>query len=133
MTPTELILLKKDIDTARTIVQRALDQYRKKQLAAKRKNQLADLETFFSELDSYQNPEEIVELYGWGEISEAEKDRLLTMWDARENVRQNAGKYADRVTEMLETVIRRVGSEYDEEIYGLEIKEDDHGNQTEGH
>ena len=120
MTPTELHLLQQDIDTARRIIRQGLGQYIKRQIGARNKKQAADLEGLFAELSPYQERDEIIEIYGWGDISEAEMNRLLTMWDAREIARQNAGKYADRVTEMLETAIRRVGSEYDEQIYMTE-------------
>lgn len=121
----ELHLLEQDIETARKIIRQGLDQYIKRQIGARNKKQLADLEGLFAELSSYQERDEIVEIYGWGDISESEMNRLLTMWDARETARENAGKYADRVTEMLETTIRRVGSEYDQLIYREDETEND--------
>lgn len=120
MTPTELHLLQQDIDTARRIIRQALDQYIKRQIGARNKKQAADLEGLFAELQPFSERDEIIEVYGWGDINESEMNRLLTMWDARETARKNAGKYTDRVTEMLETTIRRVGSEYDEQIYMTE-------------
>lgn len=123
----ELRMLKLDIAIARKIIQQGLDQYIKRQVGARNKKQAADLETLFAELNPYRCREDITEDYAWAVISDDERARLLTMWDAREIARENSGKYVDRITEMLELEIRRVGSEYDQIIYGAE---DEHGQEV---
>ena len=74
----------------------------------------------FAELEGWESMEQIQDAYGYGEITADKRDKLTDLWEAREaarNSRKGEGKYHDLVTEMLETAIRRVGSEYADMLF----------------
>lgn len=109
--------LRKDIYFARSIVRDALKTYVKKQLKARSKKQTEDVAAMFAELDIYGNVEDIRTAYGWESITAAEMDRLINLWELRVNYDKQSGRYSDRVTDMIERAISRIGDEYEEGIY----------------
>ena len=107
--------IRKDISTAYNLISDALARYKKKKLHAKSKKQLDDM-SMFAELEIYSSKLDIQDTYGWGTITEATMYRLWDLWDAREIVIANNGKYEDRVTKMLERAMSKVGEEYFEQL-----------------
>lgn len=112
--------LKKDISTARGIINNAMKQYIKRKIGARNKKQVEDQAAYFAELDGYESKEQIRDDYGWELITESQMDRLMDMWDAREIAQKNAGNYSDRVTEMLMIAMDAVSNAYAGEIYDAE-------------
>jgi len=104
----EVSAIRKDIATACGIIRDGLTRYKKKMLYAKSKQQTEDL-SIFAELDGYENKGEIQDAYGWNMISNKQMERLNDLWDAREQVISNQGKFSDRVTEMLEHAMANCG------------------------
>jgi len=111
----EVNAIRKDVATACGIIRDGLTKYKKKMLHARSKQQTDDL-TMFAELDVYDDKSEIQEAYGWDMISDKQMGRLNALWDAREQVIANQGKFADRVTEMLERAMSNCGDTYSEVI-----------------
>lgn len=117
----EMAAIHKDIQKATEYILDALARYRKTKTRAKSKK--AATENPFAELEGYESREQIQDDYGWEFITEARMDRLLELWDLRE---QGGGKgdglYRDRVTEMLEKAAATVGAEYAEQLaeYAME-------------
>ena len=79
----EAAKIRKDILTARSIITDGINRYIKKMLRARSKKQAEDL-SVFDELKDYTGIEDIRNAYGWGFITEAQMDRLMEMWEARE-------------------------------------------------
>lgn len=119
--------IKKDRDTARKYLKDALARYRKDKTRSRSK---AKAENPFSDLEQYSSREDIRDSFGWELISENEMDRLLKLWDLREESKSKA-TLEDRVTEMLELAFRACGSEYDEEILDYEKKRADQWHEAE--
>lgn len=110
--------IKKDRDTARKYIKDALARYRKDKTRSRSK---AKAEDPFADLEPYSSREDIRDAFGWELITEKEMDRLIKLWDLREESK-NKTTLEDRVTEMLEQAFRACGSEYDEEIMSYEEK-----------
>lgn len=109
----EMAAIQKDVMRATEYIQDALARYRKTKTRAKSKK--AAQENPFAELEEYESREQIQDAYGWEFITEAKMDRLLELWDLREQGGgQGDGIYRDRVTEMLERAAATVGAEYAE-------------------
>lgn len=72
----------------------------------------------FAALKDYDRREDIVEMYGWGSITEKQKDKLEALWDEREELKKNAknGVYSDKVTEILQLAENYVLGMYENEI-----------------
>lgn len=104
--------IRRDISTARGLIQDALNRYLKKKLRARNKKQVEDQAGLFAEVEQFLSREEIRDHYGWAWITEAEMRRLFEIWDAREVARENAGRYTDRVTELLRQAMDRLGEEF---------------------
>lgn len=100
--------IRKDIATARGLIADCLARYKKKMLHARSKKQAEDL-SMFAELADYNRKEEIQEAFGWDFITEKQMEHLNDLWDARENVIANKGRYADRVTQILESAMANCG------------------------
>lgn len=114
----EAKLLEDDLNKARDIIQRGLTQYVKRKIGARNRAQVENQESLYAELDEYESRDDIQEAYGYDIITETEKDRLMDMWDARENAKNNTGgKYEDRVTQMLEKAMRVIGEDCWDQIY----------------
>lgn len=108
----EIEAIQKDIETARKYIKDALARYRKDKTKSRSR---AKAEDPFVDLKEYTSREDIHEAFGWGLISEKELDRLWHLWDLREKSK-NKAVLEDRVTELLETAARGVGSKYDEKV-----------------
>lgn len=119
--------IKKDRDTARKYLKDALARYRKDKTRSRSK---AKAENPFSDLEQYSSREDIRDAFGWELISEKEMDRLMKLWDLREESK-NKTTLEDRVTEMLELAFRACGSEYDEEIQDYEKRRADQWHEAE--
>lgn len=119
--------IKKDRDTARKYIKDALARYRKDKTRSRSK---AKAEDPFADLEQYSSREDIRDAYGWELITEKEMDRLIKLWDLREESK-NKTTLEDRVTEMLELAFRACGSEYDEEILDYEKKRADQWHEAE--
>ncbi len=116
----EIDALKKDICIVQQFIKDALAQYRKKKLNVRSKA-AASSDAVFAELDDYRSVKDIQDAYGWDAISEKEMDRLMNLWQLREDSKAKSGVYQDRITEMLEyastSIFNRYGDpiiEYDE-------------------
>lgn len=111
----EIAAIRKDIQKATGCIQDALDRYRKTKTRARSKKAAA--ENPFAELEGYESRQQIQDAYGWEFITEARMDRLLELWDLREQSgAQDDGIYRDRVTEMLERAMNAVGAEYIDQL-----------------
>lgn len=119
--------IKKDRDTARKYLKDALARYRKDKTRSRSK---AKAEDPFADLEPYSSREDIRDAYGWEFITEKEMDRLIKLWDLREESK-NKTTLEDRVTEMIELAFRACGSEYDEEILDYEKKRADQWHEAE--
>lgn len=110
--------IRKDQATARKYLKDALARYRKDKTKSRSK---AKGEDPFVELADYTSREDIRDAFGWGMISEREMDRLMHLWDLRENSKSKS-VLEDRVTEMLELAYRGCGSQYDEELLDYDAR-----------
>lgn len=110
----EIQAIQRDIATARGIIADGQARYIKQRLRLRSRK--AAMENPFVDLDGYNLKKDIQEAYGWEIISEAEMDRLNALWDAREASLSAAGKYADRVTQMLERALNCIADEYIEQL-----------------
>lgn len=114
----EVKAVRKAMDDARAVIQDGLTRYVKKKTKA-RSMEKAENDPF-AELAGWESMEQIQDAYGYGEITADKRDKLTDLWKAREaakSSRKGEGKYHDLVTEMLETAIRRVGSEYADMLF----------------
>jgi hypothetical protein len=111
--------LRKDIQNARKIIADGLARYRKKMLHAKSLKQAED-RSMFDVLDDYRNKEDIQEAFGWGCITDSEMRRLWNLWDVRERVAADSGRYSDRVTQILERAIDNCGDKYTDALEEFE-------------
>lgn len=114
--------LKQDIATARKIIANATAQYRKRKLGLQKKRQLKNLQEAYADLNDYGNRDDIIEAYGYGIISESERDRLLDLWDGRELSKKASETYEDRVIDMLGVAYRAVDRAYLDDLYEYEEK-----------
>ena len=115
----EVEAIRKAILTAKGAVHDAKARYIKQRLRSKSKQKAAE------ELKDYESRQQIHDDYGWGFITEARMDRLMELWDAREESRKkNANAiYEDHVTRMLDTAWAAIGEEYVERLHAYDQKE----------
>jgi hypothetical protein len=118
----EIDALKKDIRTAQELIKDSLAKYRKKKLNARSKA-AGSGDDVFAELNDYGSEKEIQDAYGWDLISEKEFERLMHLWQLRDESKTKSGVYKDSITEMLEyaanSIFDRYGGQimqYDEKI-----------------
>lgn len=111
----EAAQIRKDIQTAHGIITDGINRYIKKMLRARSKKQAEDL-SVFDELKDYNSIEDIRNAYGWDIITEAQMDRLMEMWEAREKYIDASGKFSDRVTKMLFRIRDLCGGEFSETL-----------------
>ena len=114
----EIEQIQKDIDTAKKYILDALARYRKDKTRSRSKKKGEDP---FAELADYSSREDIHDSYGWGAISERECDRLMALWDLRENSK-NKAVLEDRVTEIIQTAANAAWNPYYEKIYAYHQK-----------
>ncbi len=117
----EIEALKKDIRTAQKFIKDTLAQYRKKKLNVRSKA-AASSDTVFAELDDYRSMQEIQDAYGWELISEKEMDRLINLWQLRQDSKAKSGVYIDRITEMLESASNSIFDSYGEPVMEYDKK-----------
>lgn len=86
--------LRRDVETAQEIIQDAIGRYRKQKLRARSKAK-ANAADVFSELDEYSSIEDIRNAYGYEVITEHEMDRLMNLWELREQSHEKEGPYTD--------------------------------------
>lgn len=119
----EVAAIRKAILAAKGAIHDAKARYIKQRLRSKSKK-VAE-EDPFEELKDYESRRQIHDDYGWGLITEARMDRLMELWDAREESRKkNANAvYEDYVTRMLDAAWAAVGEEYVERLHAFDQKE----------
>ncbi|MCD8366113.1 MAG: hypothetical protein LUC83_09985 [Clostridiales bacterium] len=112
--------IKKDIATARGVVNRAIIQYTKRKIGARNRKQALEqkkfLEEKYKDLEGFNCTTDIQDAYGYGFFDEEEYYRLLDLWELREQAKLKDGEYKDRVIEMLEVAVRRIGDEYMDQL-----------------
>lgn len=118
--------LRRDVETAQesihdAIVHDAIGRYRKQKLRARSKAK-ANAADVFSELDQYSSMEDIRNAYGYEIITEHEMDRLMNLWELREQAPGREGPYTDRVVEMLELASRAIWAKYGPDIMEYDSK-----------
>lgn len=120
----EIKALRRDLETAQEGIQEAIARYRKVKLRARSKKQ-ANSPDVFAELDAYSSQEDIRTAYGYEMISESEMDRLMNLWELREQSKQTEGPYRDRCVEMLELAGQAVWDAYSAPIlaYGEKVSQ----------
>lgn len=109
---TECVAIRKDISTARGVINEGMLRYVKKKIGARNKAQAADMELMFKDLEMYESESEIQDAYGWEFISEKECDRLIALWRKRKQYVADSGKFSDRVTQMLQHAMDGIGEEF---------------------
>lgn len=117
----EIRAIQRDMATARGVITDGISRYKKKRLRLR--NKRAAEENPFADLEGYNLQKDIQDAYGWELITEAEMDRLNALWDAREASLSDAGKYEDRVTQLLERALHSVGEEYVDQLFDFQEME----------
>lgn len=104
--------IRKDIMTARGVINDALTRYIKKKIGARNKKQAQDMAEMFKDLEEYRSEEDIRDAYGWEIITESEMDRLMDLWKKREKYVNQSNQFEDRVSNLIQQAINGVGEEY---------------------
>mgnify|MGYP005928277097 CR=1 FL=1 len=117
----EVEALKKDLRIAQDSIQDAIARYRKTKLRARSKAK-AGSEDVFRPLAEYSSQTDIQNAYGYEMISETEYDRLMALWELREQSSRKAGPYTDRVVEMLEVASRDIWDAYGDPVMEYDEK-----------
>ena len=109
----ELEELEANLKKASELITGAVIRYRKEKLK-KKSLKAAEQEDEFAELADFPTRESIRDLYGWDMITEAEMDRLMYLWDLREEQKRKKkdGAYEDEVTKMLHTAANAMEDRY---------------------
>ena len=109
----ELEALEANLRKASELITGAVIRYRKEKLKKKSLKD-AEQEDEFAELEGYTTKESIRDLYGWDMITENEMDRLMYLWDLREEQKQKKKDraYEDEVTKMLHTAANAMEDKY---------------------
>lgn len=79
-------------------------------------------EDIFLPLEEYSSRTDIQDAYGYEMISETEYDRLMTLWELREQSSRKDGSYTDRVVEMLEVASRDIWDAYGDPVMEYDEK-----------
>lgn len=104
--------IRRDLATADELLKDAIARYKKKKFSASSKKQAEEIAAMFVDLEGYRNTDEIQDDYGYNNITERERDRLMGLWEAREQAQRNSGIFTDRVIDMLEIARRVIGDKY---------------------
>ena len=117
----ELEQLRGNMKKAGELITQALIRYRKEKLKKKSLKAAAE-EDEFAELEDYTSRENIRDDYGYEMITEAEMDRLMYLWDLREEQRKKKKNtaYEDEVTKMLHLAANAIEDKYRERKEELE-------------
>lgn len=109
----ELEELEANLRKASELIAGAVIRYRKEKLKKKSLKD-AEQEDEFAELEGYTTKESIRDLYGWDMITENEMDRLMYLWDLREEQKQKKKDraYEDEVTKMLHLAANAIEDKY---------------------
>lgn len=109
----ELEALEANLRKASELITGAVIRYRKEKLKKKSLKD-AEQEDEFAELEGYTTKESIRDLYGWDMITENEMDRLMYLWDLREEQKQKKKDraYEDEVTKMLHLAANAIEDKY---------------------
>ena len=116
MIQLEAKAIRADMAAAEAVLRDGIARYKKQKLKTRSKRIAEDLEAMTAELGGYESTNEIIDAYGYADITERERDRLLALWEAREQAKKNGGIYTDRVIEILETAMRCVGDKYRDKL-----------------
>jgi hypothetical protein len=108
----EAASVRADIQRAFKLIRDAKTRYVKERLKARSTKQAIEQETLFVDLAPYESRQQLIDAYGWAEFSEKEYERLLHLWDMREQYIKGKGQYSDRVTQMLDKAAARLGDDY---------------------
>jgi len=111
----EVLAIRRDISKACKIIRDGLLRYKAKKLKSRSLKQAHEL-LAFGELADYGSKQEIQDAYGWNIISRSEMERLLDLWDVKEEKVKADGKYEDRVTLMLERAMRNCAEPFQDTI-----------------
>lgn len=117
----EVEALKKDLQIAQDSIRDAIARYRKTKLRARSKAK-AGSEDVFRPLEDYSSQADIQNAYGYEIISEAEYERLMALWELREQSKWKEGLYTDRVVEMLEAASRNIWDAYGDPVMEYDEK-----------
>lgn len=109
----ELEALEANLRKASELIAGAVIRYRKEKLK-KKSLKAAEEDDQFAELDDYPTRESIRDCYGYDMITEAEMDRLLYLWDLREEQKQKKKStvYEDEITKMLHKAANAMEEKY---------------------
>ena len=108
--------IRRDLAAADELIKDAIARYKKKKLSVRSKKQAEEIAAMFVDLEGYDSPDDIQDAYGYDNITERERDRLLGLWEAREQAQRNNGIFTDRVIEMLEIARRVIGDKYQDKL-----------------
>lgn len=108
--------IRRDLATADDLLKDAIARYKKKKLSTRSKKQAEEIATMFVDLEGYSSTDEIQDAYGYDMITEWERDRLMGLWEAREQAQRNNGIFTDRVIDMLEIARRVIGDKYRDKL-----------------
>ena len=108
--------IRRDITTADDLLKDAITRYKKKKFSVRSKKQAEEITTMFVDLDGYSSTDEIQDAFGYDMITERERDRLMGLWEAREQALRNNGIFTDRVIDMLEIARRVIGDKYRDKL-----------------
>ena len=121
----ELETLREDIRKAKEYISKTKQRYMKDKLKKKTMAAVAE-EDPFKELEEWSSREDIRDAYGYDAITEKEMDRLMELWDLREQQKeQNRGKpeYEDRITIMLDWAMNHLQGAFRDRLAELEETE----------
>ena len=120
----ELEQLRADLKKAGEMITQAAIRYKKEKLK-KRSLKAAAEEDEFAELADYNSKENIRDCYGYDMITEAEMERLMYLWDLREEqkVKKNREGYEDGVTKMLDMAANAIEDKHRDRKEELEEME----------
>jgi hypothetical protein len=105
--------IRADMQKAYKIIADGKTRYIKDKLKARSKKQAEETAALFAELEPYESKQQIQDAYGWAEIpSLSEMDRLMNLWDMREQHAKDGKVFRDRVVDMLEKAIAHIDDEY---------------------
>lgn len=108
----EALSIRTDIQTAYKLIKDTKARYIKSKLRVRSKKQTEVTELIFNDLEPYASLQEIQESYGYAEFSLTEYERLIGLWNQREEFNKTGKVYNDRVTEMLDKAAARLIDPY---------------------